>query len=173
MKGLLGLQADVFGDEMLTLQIASASSVIENRCKRQFKKQCYSERVSGDPRSKYINLRNYPVHSVEFPSGWEYEVLEDGRIFRSAGWPSGENNIDVSYIAGYVLPGDATEEDPRTLPEPLELACLLLAQHGLRDPAIKSERVGDISVTYSDSPEEGRLPTAVDALISPYIGRWV
>ncbi|WP_339321379.1 phage gp6-like head-tail connector protein [Paenibacillus sp. FSL W8-0194] len=173
LKGILGPQADVWGDDMLTLQIASASSTIENYCKRHFKKQRYSERVSGHSNSKYLNLRNYPIYSVELPSDWDFEVLDDGRLFRAEGWPQGEHNIQVSYIGGYVLPGDATEEEPRTLPEPLELACLLLAQQGLRDPSIRSERVGDISITYADAGEDGRLPGAVEALISPFVGRWV
>lgn len=173
LKGLLGSVADTWGDDMLTLQIASASASIENRCKRQFKKQQYTEQISGDGRSKYINLRNYPIHSVEFPSDWDYRLLDDGRVYREAGWPTGDHNIQVNYIGGYVLPGDATTDEPRTLPEPLELACLLFAQLLLRDPGIRSERVGNINVTYADTDADGRLPSAVESLILPYVGRWV
>ncbi|MFE0394746.1 phage gp6-like head-tail connector protein [Paenibacillus lactis] len=173
LQGLLGGEAALWGDDMLTLQLASASAAIENRCKRNFKKQRYTERISGYAGSKYVNLRNYPVHSVEFPSAWDYEILEDGRIYRAEGWPGGEHNIEVSYIGGYVLPGDATPEEPRTLPEPLEIACLLLTQTMLREPGIRSERVGNINVTYADAPADGRLPAAVESLILPYVGRWV
>ncbi|UVI28173.1 phage gp6-like head-tail connector protein [Paenibacillus spongiae] len=161
-------------DDRLELDIAAASAAIENYCKRSFKKQLYTERVSGYETSKYINLRNYPVHSItEFSNAWEYEILDDGRIYCANGWPTGEHNIKVSYIGGYVLPGDATNEEPRTLPEPLELACLLYVQMLQRDPGIKSERVGNINVTYIDDDLGGRLPAPVVALISPYVGRWV
>ncbi|WP_422659111.1 phage gp6-like head-tail connector protein [Paenibacillus sp. EC2-1] len=173
LKGLLGSLADTWEDDMLTLQIASASSAIENRCKRHFKKQLYSERISGDATSKYINLRNYPIHNIESPSDWDFEVLDEGRLYRANGWHAGEHNILIRYVGGYVLPGDETESEPRTLPEPLELACLLLTQLMLRDPGIRSERVGNINVTYADTDSEGRLPSAVESLISPYVGRWV
>lgn len=94
-------------------------------------------------------------------------------MYREAGWPTGDHNIQVNYIGGYVLPGDATTDEPRTLPEPLELACLLFAQLLLRDPGIRSERVGNINVTYADTDADGRLPSAVESLILPYVGRWV
>lgn len=159
-------------EEMIKLQAGAASAAIENYCKRSFRKQAYTERISGYSTSKYINLRNYPVHSVsEVPSDWEFEILEEGRLYRSQGWPTGEYNISVSYIGGYVLPEDATADDARTLPEPLELACLLYTQMLIREPGVKSERVGDISVTYGD--DNGNLPSSVIALISPYVGRWV
>ncbi|QCT02719.1 hypothetical protein E6C60_2004 [Paenibacillus algicola] len=173
LKGLLGPPVDAMGDEMLMLHIASASSAIEKRCKRRFKKQRYTERISGDRKSKYINLQNYPVHDIELPSDWNYEVLEDGRVYRAEGWPVGDHNITVSYTGGYVLPGDASEEQPRTLPESLELACLLLCQIMIRTPGIRTERVGDLSVTYEDSGFDGCLPRPVESLITGYVGRWV
>lgn len=172
LKSLLGSQAESWGDEMLLLQITAASISIENRCKRSFKKQRYTEKISGHA-SKYINLRNYPIHQVEFPSDWEFEILEEGRIYKRDGWPIGSHNIEVSYIGGYVLPSDATVDEPSTLPEPLEIACLLLSQQLLRDPSIRSERVGDISVAYADPFENGSMPQSVESLISAYVGRWV
>lgn len=172
LKGLLG--AETWGDEMLTLQIASASAAIENYCRRSFKKQSYTERVNGYATSRYINLRNYPIHRVtQIAIKSEYDIFDDGRLYCAAGWPAGERNIEVSYIGGYVLPGDATADEPRTLPEPLELACLLLIQMMLRDPAVRSERVGNINVTYADFDADGRLPGPVAALVAPYVGRWV
>lgn len=156
--------------EMLEMVLLSASQVIEQFCKRDFKKKLYREKISGTPVSKYINLRNYPIHSIEHINVSGYEVLDEGRLYHFAGWPKGDHNIDVEYIGGYVLPGDATVTEPQTLPRSIELACLLLAQTLLRNPGVKSERVGDLSVTYSD--EQG-LPAAVKALVSPYVGRWV
>ncbi|WP_242403703.1 phage gp6-like head-tail connector protein [Paenibacillus pini] len=158
-------------DDVLSLQLSAATIGIEARCKRSFRKQEYTETISGFHNSKYINLRNYPIHSISALNVEDYQIIDEGRVYRSLGWPQGEHNITVSYIGGYVLPCDATEYDPRTLPEPLELACLLYAQLLMRSPGVKSERVGDISVGYSDDSEG--LPPAVISLISPYVGLWV
>ncbi|MEC0092880.1 head-tail connector protein [Paenibacillus macquariensis] len=158
-------------DDMIMLQISAASSRIEQHCKRSFKKQSYSERVSGYHNSKYINLRNYPIDSISEMNVEGYEILDEGRIYHSHGWPQGDHNIKVTYVGGYILPTDGTVDKPRTLPEPLELACLLYVQSLMRTPGIKSERVGDISVGYSDDSDS--LPPAVASLISPYVGRWV
>lgn len=176
LKKALGIQGEAVEDELLQIQIAASSQVIENYCKRSFKLQSYNEQHSGNARSSYINLRNYPVQSIEEVAitgkyVGDYELLEEGRIYCPSGWPAGEHNIKVTYTAGYVLPVDATEEKPRTLPEVLELACIFHAQLMLRTPGVTAERVGDISVNYS-SDGEGLPPTVV-SLISPYVGRWV
>ncbi|WP_289142909.1 phage head-tail connector protein [uncultured Brevibacillus sp.] len=165
---------DTSMDETLSLLIASASQAIENHCKRSFRKQLYTERMSGHP-SPYLNLRNYPIHHIEEVRAdqilGDYEEIGDGRVYRDRGWPIGEHNISVTYLGGYVLPSEATKEEPRTLPESIELACLLYIQMIGRNPGAKSERVGDISVTYSDDSEA--LPAPVAALLTPYVGRWV
>lgn len=176
LKNAMGVQGDALEDELLQIQIAASSQAIENYCKRSFKLQSYTERHSGNSRSSYINLRNYPVESIEEvattgnPVG-DYELLEEGRIYCSSGWPAGEHNIKVTYTAGYVLPVDATMDKPRTLPEVLELACIFHAQWMLRSPGVTAERVGDISVNYSAEGEG--LPPTVVSLVSPYVGRWV
>lgn len=170
LERLKGLLPEV-PDDLLLLQAAAASISIEQYCKRSFRKQEYIERISGFRNSNYINLRNYPVHSITELNVTGYEILDDGRIYRSCGWPAGEHNLTAKYIGGYVLPGEETTESLRTLPEPIELACLLYTQMLLRTPGIKSERVGDISVTYGD--DNANLPSSVIALISPYVGRWV
>jgi hypothetical protein len=176
LKSMAHIAEGAATDDDLRLQIIVASQQIESRCKRSFRKQVYQERVSGDSRSKYLNVRNYPVYDVlllesEAGSIAEYEILDEGRLFRKSGWPSGEHNLSITYEGGYVLPGDDTPDNPRTLPEALEYACILLVQHLQRRPGVKSERVGDISVTYSD--EETDLPAPVLALITPFVGNWV
>ncbi|MNL54722.1 hypothetical protein D3C87_1780750 [compost metagenome] len=91
--------------------------------------------------------------------------MEEGILYRLDGWPEGDRAIMISYTAGYVLPNDATTDEPATLPETLEFACIMLAKHLLREPGVTSERVGDISVTYA--AEE--MPVAVQSLIAPHI----
>ncbi|MGG0756261.1 head-tail connector protein [Brevibacillus laterosporus] len=165
---------DTSMDETLSLLIAAASQAIESHCKRSFRKQLYTERMSGYS-SRYLNLRNYPIHQIEEVRAdqilGDYEEIGEGRLFRAKGWPIGEQNISVTYIGGYILPGEATGEEPYTLPESIELACLLYIQMIGRNPGAKSERVGDISITYND--ESQALPAPVAALLTPYVGRWV
>lgn len=164
-------ESDTTMDDELILQIMAASITIESRCKRSFRKQEYTERISGFTNSKYLNLRNYPIHNISEVNVDDYEILDEGRLYRAQGWPQGEHNIIVTYEGGYVFPAEATTDNPRTLPEPLELACLLYVQILMRNPSVKTERVGDISVGYSDDSDS--LPPAVLSLISPYVGRWV
>ncbi|WP_342410612.1 phage gp6-like head-tail connector protein [Paenibacillus sp. FSL R10-2778] len=158
-------------DNELAALLTIASVAIEEVCRRNFKLQSYSERVSG-MRGSYLRLPNYPVHEVRIYEMAnrpfeDVERLEHGILFRHCGWPGGERGLTVNYTAGYVLPNDATEENPATLPETLEYACVLLAKHLQREHGVSSERVGDISVTYSAA--EADMPMAVKSLINPHI----
>lgn len=179
LKKSMGIPLDDTSmDEQLILQLITASQAIENRCMRSFKKGSYTDIASGDPKSKYINLVNSPLHLVQAVNTEDgpvtgFIILADGRLFRKNGWPCGEHNITVTYEAGYTLPEDATPESPKTLPAPLELACILYAQTMMRAPGVTSERVGDISVSYASNDDVNNMPAAVFALIQPYIGRWV
>ncbi|WP_163854623.1 phage gp6-like head-tail connector protein [Paenibacillus elgii] len=181
LKGLLQIPKEEHGqDDELSLHLMVASQAIESFCKRSFRKQRYTERMSGY-KSDYINLRNFPVERVDSLTGptgeiTDYEILSEGRLYRSSGWPIGKHNIQVTYTGGYVLPGDATPDNPRTLPESIELACLFLAKTTLSGQlGIAAERLGDYSVTYNVKTDGSgfELPGAVISLISPYIGRWV
>ncbi|BFH10690.1 phage gp6-like head-tail connector protein [Paenibacillus melissococcoides] len=177
LKGLLGPEAETWGDDMLMLHIASVSAAIENYCKRNFKKQLYTERVSGYASSRYINLRNYPVHQItQISAVSDYDILDDGRLYCPAGWPTGDHNIEVSYIGGYVLPSDAMPDEPRTLPEPLEIACLMyaksLCERQFIPVGIQKEQLGEMSVTYAQQQTDKDMPPVVTALITPYVGRW-
>ncbi|WP_010500652.1 hypothetical protein [Paenibacillus elgii] len=177
LERLKGLLQEEHGQDELSLHLMAASQAIESFCKRSFRKQQYTERMSGY-KSDYINLRNFPVASVESLTGQtgeitDYEILSEGRLYRRNGWPIGKHNIQVTYTGGYVLPGDATPDNPRTLPESIELACLFLAKTTFSGQlGVAGERFGDYSVTYivKDGFE---LPGAVISLISPYVGRWV
>ncbi|OMF28309.1 hypothetical protein [Paenibacillus sp. FSL H8-0259] len=158
-------------DVELTALLTVASAAIEEKCRRAFKLQEYTGRVNGMS-GQYLYLPNYPVHSISVYHKPEHpftdvETLDNGVFFRRCGWPGGERGLSVTYTAGYVLPEDATEENPSTLPETLEYACVLMAKHLQREPGIASERVGDISVAYAAA--EADMPLAVKSLIAPHI----
>lgn len=169
---LLGVDpADDLSDTELTALLAVASAAIEEKCRRKFKLQEYTGRVNG-MRGQYLYLPNYPVHSISVYESPErpyedVETLDNGVFFRRYGWPGGERGLSVIYTAGYVLPMDATDDNPSTLPETLEYACVLMAKHLQREHGVTSERVGDISVTYAAN--EADMPMAVKSLIAPHV----
>ncbi|SEM81604.1 phage head-tail connector protein [Paenibacillus sp. OV219] len=165
-------------DETLAMYAEAASQKIEAHLKRSLKRAIYQERVSGYANSPYLNLKQHPIIgsvSLTDMNGAAIEpdflLPEEGRLFRNYGWPNGKHNIIVEYEAGYVLPQDASQGNPRTLPEPIELACLLYAQTLMRSPGVIAERFGNVSITYTE-PSEG-LPLAVCSLLAPYVGSWV
>ncbi|MNT43407.1 Phage gp6-like head-tail connector protein [compost metagenome] len=163
---------DTLDDETLTFYILAASQAIESYCRRSFKRQTYTEIIDGTG-SPFLVVRNFPVHSGTARNEDKeiaFQAAEDGIIFLPQGWNKGLRNITVTYDAGYVLPGDATPDQPRTLPEAIEIACLFITQGMTQNPSnVQSERVGDISVTYRDA--DAMYTPTVQALLDPYVGR--
>lgn len=144
MKLMLGLpdSEDERTDEIVTLLINRASSWIERQTGRHLGKRPYRQRYDADGQQELVTLE-YPIASVECvkedgkevdPSRYDYS--QDGGvgvIYRDEGWLKAgyhrglaydiiapKRAIEVCYTAGYVLPKDATEDDPQTLPADLE-----------------------------------------------------
>lgn len=158
-------------EEELQALIAVASTAIEEYCRRKFGLQRHEGRASG-MKGSYLQLPNYPVHEVSITREPDQQVpnvelLEHGILFSRCGWLGGVREYTVSYTAGYVLPANATEDTPATLPATLEYACVLMVKHLQREQGVASERVGDISVSYHAS--EADMPAAVKALLAPHI----
>ncbi|ALA41358.1 hypothetical protein ABE82_07430 [Paenibacillus peoriae] len=177
VKGQLGIPIeDTSEDNNLNMYIMAASQAIESFCRRSFKKQTYTEVLDGSG-SSFLVLRNFPVFSgvaTMDKDQFAVEANEDGILFLPKGWNTGQRSITVRYEAGYVLPGDDSADNPRTLPEAVEVACIFVVQGMLQNPTaigVKSERVGDVSVTYGDT--DALFSSTVQALLSPYVGRWV
>ncbi|OXL83175.1 hypothetical protein BCV73_08860 [Paenibacillus sp. SSG-1] len=166
-KSLIGL--DIPDEDLKTLLMVS-SQFIEEYCRRKFKKQTYSVKVDG-LKGGFIRLPNYPVHTISADVDGDIldgiEALDDGILYRSDGWPVGIRTISITYMAGYVLPEEATEANPSTLPETIEYACILLAKHLQREHGVTSERVGDISVSYA--ADQMDMPMAVKSLLAPHV----
>lgn len=144
MKLMLGLSdiEDEKVDEMVTLLINRASSWIERQVGRHLGKHSYHQWYDADGQQELVTLE-YPIVTVEYvkeegqlvdPSDYDYaQTAEIGVIYRDEGWLRAgyrkglaydiintARAIEVSYTAGYVLPKDATEDDPQTLPADLE-----------------------------------------------------
>lgn len=144
MKLMLGLSdiEDERTDTIVTLLINRASSWIERQTGRHLGKSSYRQWYDADGQQELVTLE-YPIISVEYvkeqgnvvdPSLYDYAQTGDvGVIYRDDGWLKAgyrkglaydiiapKRVIEVSYTAGYVLPKDATDDDPQTLPADLE-----------------------------------------------------
>ncbi len=167
-KQMLGVPADDTADDFaLQLALAAASRAIEREMNRQLGRQVHTEVVDGSGR-RFLRLRHYPINRVDSvtiggAAATDYETESySGMLLHPGCWPEGLRNVVVTYEAGYDLP---TDDNPGTLPENYELACILYAQTLMREQGTVSERVGDIAVTY-EAQTAGRLPGAVAALIA-------
>lgn len=144
MKLVLGLSgvADERIDEIIILLINKASAWIERQTGRHLGRQSYRQWYDADGQQELVTIE-YPITSVEYikedgklvdPSLYDFgQTGNIGVIYRDDGWlrasyraglafdsVATKRNIEVSYTAGYVLPKDATDEDPQTLPADLE-----------------------------------------------------
>jgi len=144
MKLMLGLSdiEDERVDEIVTMLINKASSLIERQTGRHLGKNSYHQFYDADGQQELVTIE-YPIVSVESilengklvdPSRYDFgQTAEVGVIYRDegwlkAGWRAGlafdivasKRVIEVNYTAGYVLPKDATKDNPRTLPYDLE-----------------------------------------------------
>lgn len=178
-KTFLGIDpTDTSLDDYLTFSINSASDMIESYCNRKFGLTVYKEFKQGRGSTKLI-LENYPVVSLnklvindQNIDVNEVIVLQDeGMLYRpNGGFPEytlvggflnprpddTQFNVYVEYSAGYVLPKDASDTNPRTLPYDIELACLRMLRIMKLDKQssegqnliLKREQLGDWMVEY-------------------------
>ena len=144
MKLMLGLpdETDERTNLIIELLINKASSWIERQLDRHLGKHAYLHRYCADGQQELVT-DEYPIISVEYvkeegklvaPNLYDYSQTGNiGVIYRDSGWLKAgyrrglaydtvaiKKAIEVSYTAGYVLPKDATEDDPQTLPADLE-----------------------------------------------------
>lgn len=132
--------------------INGASSYIESMTGRKFRRQDYQENHYGSG-SQELCLNQYPIVKVDRITDMEnameiapasYSLLEYGHIgvvYRDAGWTyegyigglandkvAGRRYLKVQYTAGYILPKDATEEEPSDLPYDLQMIVWQMVQ---------------------------------------------
>ena len=186
VKTELGITVTTF-DTVLERIINTVSEQIENYTKRKFKQQEHTEKYTGTNTLKLL-LNQYPVsevdeviykeesytdYEIDYTSGilvseriWEQTGISKGLSTRTA-YPKAD--IEVTYTAGYILPKDATEESPRTLPYDLEDACIeaVTANYLSRgqDKSIVSERLMSASYTYDRATG---MPVSVIKKLAPY-----
>lgn len=144
MKLMLDLDddADERTNMIVELLINKASSWVERQIGRHLGKNVYYQWYDADGGQELITIE-YPIVSVEYvkeegrlvdPNLYDFRQTGNiGIIYRDDGWLqtgyrrglaydiiTPKRGIEVSYTAGYVLPKDAAEDNPQTLPADLE-----------------------------------------------------
>jgi len=130
----------------------------------------------------YLRIDNYPITAVASVKMWEYQAQQEvytyspnieyevfmdrGMIYKSSGWNGTIKQWKIAYTAGYTL---------SNMPSDIKLACMKLSRmlnSQLNSDGIKSESMGDYSVTYDKNNPvifNGiALPNDIITLLSPY-----
>lgn len=156
------------GNNMLILAINAASDMIQEYCRRYFKRDIYT--YNTFERLNSLVLPNYPVHKLISVNGREetgdyYLSKEDGIVeFRA----SSRRGLIV-YDGGYTLPKDETVDNPITLPQGLEIACMRLidslyvGEDGFV-PSFNTLKLGDFSTgggSTSSTDVQSLLPSEI------------
>lgn len=195
MLGIADNDEDTTRDTIIVNMINAASAWFESKTGRKFGLSSYVERYTAG-NSQELCLRQYPIVSIKQvkdtadgsvidPSA--YSFAEDGHIgvvWKDNGWAMRSHKyglandpcfsrryLQVEYTAGYVLPKDATPDNPQTLPSDIESVIWEMAQQQyklMQDGAsnLASFSISDVSWTWDKNPKA----TWLDA-ISAY-KRW-
>ena len=180
MKLMLDLddEADERTCALVELLINKASSWVERQVGRPLGKSAYREFYDADGQQELVTLK-YPIISVDYvkeagrlvpPELYDYgQTANIGVIYRDDGWLRAgyrrglandiietKRNIEVCYTAGYVLPKDATDEEPQTLPADLEglvwdMVSQAYANMQNGSQGLKSFSISDVSWTFDKS----------------------
>lgn len=170
---------------LLALLINAASAWVETMIGRRLGLQTYTERhvASG---TQELLLNEYPIVSVEYvrdlqggaicPNDYDIEnTKEIGVVYKETCWPfrgytaglagdytAAARYLEVKYTAGYVLPKDAAEGNPRTLPYDLESLVwgvveqeMSLRKNGAQGLAAFS--ISGVSWTFDKNPKQSWL----------------
>ena len=189
VKTMLGIEPDDVNpqrDDVLTNLINYASAWIESMTGRIFKQQTYVQRYAAAGAQELV-LKQWPVTDVEYvkdtTSGQiipdtDYEYTEDGRIgviYKDDGWTFqgytgglsydyllASRYLEVKYTAGYVLPKDATEDNPCTLPADLQGIVWGIAQQEFSimengAEGLSAFSISDVSWTFDKEPRQSWL----------------
>ena len=180
MKLMLSLddETDERTCTLIELLINKASSWVEQQVGRPLGKNTYREFYEADGQQELVTLK-YPIISVDYvkeagrlvpPERYDYgQTANIGVIYRDDGWLRAgyrrglandiietKRNIEVCYTAGYVLPKDATDEEPQTLPADLEglvwdMVSQAYANMQNGSQGLKSFSISDVSWTFDKS----------------------
>jgi hypothetical protein len=179
---------DAQRDAAIATIINGASAGVERLTGRNLRRQGYVQRFDANGGQELV-LPQWPILAVEYirdtranreipPEEYDWgQTGGIGVIFNDRGWPhrgwrGGLANditapmraIEVAYTAGYVLPNDATPEDPCTLPADLQMVVRgIVAQEWstIRNGAagLSAFSISDVSWTFDKEPRQDWLDT--------------
>ena len=191
VKAMLGISPDEDNDprdSVLVMLINAASAWAERVTDRKFALQTYTKQYEGSGTQSLV-LDHYPVTDVEYVKDItdgglfdesEYNATmyaESGIIHKDTIWPYRgyavglandllipRHYIEVRYTAGYILPKDATEDEPSNLPYDLqsvvwgivakENTIMTNGAHGL-----SAFSISDVSWTFDKAPNPAWMDT--------------
>lgn len=140
--GLDPNEKDTQMDAALTQLINAASAWLESKLGRKLGRQTYTENKAATGTQR-LTLEQFPIISITSVTdtisgtavdGFDFsDEGENGIVFREDGWTyqghigglsydfiAPRRYLQVVYTAGYILPKDATTDEPATLPADLE-----------------------------------------------------
>lgn len=191
MKEMLSISAkdtNAQRDDVIINLINGASAWVERKTGRKLSKNTYTEKYVASGAQELVLLQ-YPILEVGYikdtESGAivderEYDVSPDGEIgvlYRDNGWRfrgytgglaydniAPMRYLEVNYTAGYVLPKDATKDNPATLPYDLQAVVwsvvsqeFALMQNGAQ--GLSAFSISDVSWTFDKEPRQEWLDT--------------
>jgi hypothetical protein len=191
MKTMLGISPDDVDpqrDAVITLLINSVSAWIGRMTGRNLGKQTYTQQYVASG-AQELALLQWPILSVEYvkdthtnevipPKSYDCNVTgQIGVLYKDDGWPlrgyrgglaydivAPMRCLEVKYTAGYVLPKDAAEEDPCTLPADLQGIVwgavtqeFSIMQNGAQ--GLSAFSISDVSWTFDKNPRQDWLNT--------------
>lgn len=175
VKAHLGIASgETASDNRLIFLVNGFSELFQNYTGRKFAKGTFTEKLDGDCSEK-IYLQTLPILSVSeiklngiVVSAGGYVVYGDeGSVFYKNGvWPEGNQNIEVTFTGGYILPKDESEEHPRTLPFDIEMACVKGVGklfNKAESEGVKNSSSGSMSVNFQDA-----LDTEISQILDLY-----
>jgi len=166
----------------LTLLIDAAGDMAERYCKRVFTSTTYTDEVYDGDGSTLMQLDRFPVTTLTTVKVVETDETETscaGSQFRIDGaigeikfkpqatstyvyFPTGYQNIKVTYVAGYPTIPEAVQEAVAQI-------CAWIHAEASATPGIESWKLGDAAVKYKvPGANMPLLPPLVRELLSTY-----
>src|SRR5574343_402811 len=114
---------------------------------------------------------NYVYLQIPYTPLYNFEVYEnEGKIYYSGGFPSGKNNVFITYTAGY-----------STVPDDLQYFIKMIVNHHYNiiqnsSMGLSSYRIGDIQYTFdkgNNSSDNFAIPKEVSPILAKYKKRLV
>ena len=171
-------EEDAQRDAALVQLINAASAWLESKLGRKLGRQTYTENKAA-PGTQRLTLEQYPIISITSVTdtlsgaavdGFDFsDEGEIGVVFRENGWTyrghigglsydfiAPRRYLQIVYTAGYVLPKDATADEPATLPADLEglvwdMVSQAYANMQNGSQGLKSFSISDVSWTFDKS----------------------